>query len=125
MYFCRNPSCKGNSNCGKKRGSYKYTKGFRHEGRLHQHISSSIECEKVYKSQSLVFFKGIEKKKVFDLTTSTPDTFNKKTFFQMPCEIVSSDSIMPSKKNSNHINFIKQNEENLYVKYGISPLKIE
>ena len=46
-----------------KKGNYKYTKGFCHEGRLHQHISSSIECEKVYKSQGLVFFKGIEKKK--------------------------------------------------------------
>ena len=76
MFTCRNPNCKGNSNNGKKRGSYKCTKGFRHEGRLLQHISSKIECQKVYEDEGLVMFKGVERTKCYDLRTSIADSYN-------------------------------------------------
>ena len=49
--FYRNPNCKGNLNRGKSKETYKYSKGFCHEGHFIQHLKSSHECEKYMKKK--------------------------------------------------------------------------
>ena len=76
--FCRNPNCKGNLNRGKSKETYKYSKGFCHEGHLIEHLKSSHECEQIYEEEGLVSYKPIGNQKIYNLTTSTSDTYHLK-----------------------------------------------